>query len=131
MRGGGAVCIIGETVREKLFGPADPLGRHIRVSNVSCEVIGLLEAKGQSGFGTDQDDVVLMPLRTFQRRIAGNTDIGRIIVSAEDGVDTGKVQADIERLLRERRNIARGKEDDFSVRDMKQIAQTMTGTTET
>ena len=70
-----------------------------------------------------------MPLRTFQRRIAGNTDIGTIAISARDGVDTAKVQADIERLLRERRNIARGKEDDFSVRDMKQIAQTSAGTT--
>ena len=63
-----------------------------------------------------------MPLRTFHRRIAGNTDIGILYVSAEDDVDTAKVQADIERLLRERRNITAGKEDDFAVADMKQIA---------
>jgi putative ABC transport system permease protein len=91
--------------------------------------MGVLQAKGQSSFGTDQDDIVLMPLRTFQRRLAGNTDINRVIVSAKDDVATEKVQADIEWMLRERRNITPGKEDDFSVRDMKQIAQTTAGTT--
>jgi ABC-type antimicrobial peptide transport system permease subunit len=70
-----------------------------------------------------------VPLRMFQRRIAGNSDISTIWVAAEDGTDTGKVQAAIEHLLRERRNIGSGKEDDFSVRDMKQIAQTQTATT--
>jgi putative ABC transport system permease protein len=129
VRGGRAACIIGQTVRDKLFGATDPVGQNIRVKNVSCEVIGLLEAKGQSSMGTDQDDVVLLPLRAFHRRLAGNTDIGSIAISAEDGISTAKVQADVERLLRERRNIVRGQEDDFSVRDMRQLAQTVTGTT--
>jgi putative ABC transport system permease protein len=129
LRGGRAVCIIGETVRTKLFAGGDPLGARLRVSNVSCEVIGVLEAKGQSNFGSDRDDTLLMPLRTFQRRIAGNTDIARIFVSAKDGVDTAKVQRDVEWLLRERRNITRGEDDDFTVLDMKQIADTMAGTT--
>jgi putative ABC transport system permease protein len=129
IRGGRAACIIGETVREKLFGRTDPIGQNMRVKNVSCEVIGLLHPKGQSSTGTDQDDVVLIPLRAFHRRLAGNTDIGSISISAKDGVDTAKVQADTERLLRERRNIVRGQEDDFSVRDMKQLAQTTAGTT--
>jgi putative ABC transport system permease protein len=128
-RSGRAVCIIGQTVHAKLFGTADPLGQRIRVKNVSCEVIGVLEAKGQSIVGTDQDDVVLMPLRAFHRRIAGNTDVNTMFVSARDGVDTAKTQAEIERLLRERRNISRGEQDDFSVRDMKQLAQTQTATT--
>ena len=70
-----------------------------------------------------------MPLRAFQRRLAGNTDVSSIFVSAETGVETAKVQADIERLLRERRSITRGKEDDFTVRDMKQITETQTGMT--
>ncbi len=131
IRGGAAACIIGATVQEKLFGKADPLGNHMRVGSVSCEVIGTLVAKGQSSFGTDQDDVVVMPLRTFQRRLAGNTDISRIMVSAKDGVETGKVQTDLERILRERRNITHGEDDDFSVHDMKQIVQAMAGTTET
>jgi putative ABC transport system permease protein len=129
VRAGRAACVIGETVREELFGRADPIGQNIRVQNVSCEVIGLLEVKGQSSFGTDQDDTILVPIRAFHRRIAGNTDVARIYVSAQDGVDTAKVQADIERLLRERRNISRGEEDDFSVRDMKQIVQTAAGAT--
>ena len=128
-RGGRAVCIIGKTVGDKLFGKVDPLGRAIRLGNVSCEVIGLLSPKGQSSFGTDQDDTVLMPLRAFHRRLAGNTDIRRVMISAVDGADTAKVQADLEWLLRERRNIARGKEDDFTVRDMTQIAETQAGTT--
>jgi len=128
-RSGRAVCIIGETVHDKLFGSTDPIGKRIRVNNISCEVIGLLAAKGESGFGTDRDDVILMPLRTYQRRIAGNTDINTINVSARDGMDTAKVQADIERLLRERRGIKPGEEDDFRVADMKQIADTQTATT--
>ena len=128
-RSGRAACIIGETVHEKLFGSTDAIGKRIRVSNVSCEVIGVLAEKGESGFGTDRDDVVLMPLRTYHRRIAGNTDINRINVSAHDGVDTAKVQADIERLLRERRGITAREEDDFRVADMKQIADTQTATT--
>lgn len=129
LRGGRAACIIGATVHEKLYGRSDPVGRSLRVGNVSCEIVGLLQSKGQSSFGSDQDDTVLMPLRTFQRRIAGNTDIGRIMVSASDDVDTAKVQADIERMMRQRRNVAPDREDDFSVRDMKQISQTTAGTT--
>ena len=129
VRAGRAVCVIGKTVRDELFGRADPIGQSIRVQNVSCEVIGLLEAKGQSSFGTDQDDIVIVPIRAFHRRIAGNTDVARIYVSARDGVDTAKVQADIERLLRERRNISRGEEDDFTVRDMRQIVQAAAGAT--
>jgi len=129
VRSGRAACVIGETVRDKLFGREDPLGRSIRVNKVSCEVIGLLSPKGQSSFGTDQDDIVIVPLRMFQRRVAGNSDISTIWVSAEEGIDTSKIQADIERLLRERRNIISSREDDFSVRDMKQIAQTQTATT--
>ena len=128
-RSGRAACIIGETVHEKLFGSTDAIGKRIRVSNVSCEVIGVLAEKGESGFGTDRDDVVLMPLRTYHRRIAGDTDINRINISAHDGVDTAKVQADIERLLRERRGITAREEDDFRVADMKQIADTQTATT--
>jgi len=129
VRAGRAACVIGATVRDTLFGRSDPLGQSIRVGHVSCEVIGLLVPKGESSMGTDQDDIVLMPLRAFHRRIAGNTDINTIYVSAWDGVDTAKLQTDIERLLRERRNIARGQEDDFSVHDMKQIVDTMAGTT--
>ncbi len=128
IRAGRAACIIGETVRKELFGGSEALGGKIRVSNLSCDVIGVLERKGQSTFGTDQDDVILMPLRAVQRRIVGNTDVALINVSARDGVETAKVQTDIERLLRERRNITAGKDDDFTVLDMKQLMDARTGT---
>ena len=126
---GSAVCIIGDTVRANLFGKELAVDRNIRVGKISCVVIGVLGKKGQSGMGRDQDDTVLMPLRTFQRRISGSSDIGTIMVSAAQGAATRSVQADIERLLRERRRIAPGKEDDFRVNDMTQIAETMSGTT--
>ena len=129
LRSGRGVCVVGETLREKLFGGTPAVGKRIRVGKVSCEVIGVLEAKGESGFGSDRDDIVVMPLRTLHRRIAGNSDINTINVSALDGVDTAKVQADIERLMRERRGITSGKEDDFGVADLKQIAETRTATT--
>ena len=79
--------------------------------------------------GDDQDDTVLMPLKLHQRRLGGTTTISSITLSAENGVSTAKVQADVESLLRERRRIAIGKDDDFSVNDMTQIASAMTGTT--
>jgi putative ABC transport system permease protein len=129
VRSGRAACIIGDTVREKLFGASEVLGRSIRVNKVSCEVVGILAARGQSASGIDQDDIVIMPLRAFQRRLAGSADIPTILVSAAEDADTTRVQANIEWLLRERRGIGAAKADDFSVRDMKQIAETQMGTT--
>jgi putative ABC transport system permease protein len=129
-RSGAAVCLLGETVRQKLFGSQDPVGESVRLGKIAFRVIGVLTAKGQTSFGTDQDDVVLIPLRTLQRRLAGNTDVTTIYVSARDGVSTAKVQADIERLMRERRHLPVGGEDDFNVRDMQEIASTLTGTTQ-
>jgi putative ABC transport system permease protein len=126
---GQARCIIGETVRSQLFGSADPTGQQIRVGKVSCPVIGVLAKRGQSGMGTDQDDVVIMPVKVFQRRISGNSNVPQIIISARDGVSTAKVQSDVENLLRERRKIIPGRQDDFNVNDMTQIAEAMTGTT--
>jgi putative ABC transport system permease protein len=130
LRAGKAVCILGATVRKELFGGQDPLGSKIRMENVSCQVIGILEAKGQSTMGTDRDDLILIPLRTFQRRIAGNQDIGLIQVSVQDGASTDKVKQDIEQLMRVRRHISPSEDDNFSVRDMKEIAKMLTGTTQ-
>lgn len=128
-RAGAAVCVIGETVREKLFGRQSPLEARIRLQKLSCEVIGLLAAKGQSSMGTDQDDLVVVPLRTFQRRIAGNNDVGMIQVSAGDGADTETVRLALQRLLRVRRHISAGEDDNFNVMDMKEIANMLSGTT--
>ena len=128
-RSGVAVCVIGETVREKLFGRQGPLGAKIRLGKISCEVIGLLEAKGQSTMGQDQDDVVIMPLRTFQRRVSGKDDVSLIQVSVKDGVSTDKVKVDIGRLMRVRRHLAPNEDDNFSVMDLKEISTMLSGTT--
>jgi putative ABC transport system permease protein len=129
LRSGKAVCILGTTLQKELFGGQNPLGATIRLGKLSCQVIGILKSKGQSTMGTDQDDRVLIPLRTFQRRIAGNQDVGRIHVSAREGASTEKVQKDIELLMRERRRISPTEENDFTVMDMQEIAATLTGTT--
>jgi len=129
LRAGKAVCILGETVRKELFGRQSPLGQRIRLAKLSCQVIGLLEAKGQSLRGSDQDDLIVVPLRTFQRRIAGNQDIRLIQVSVKDGASTQKAEQSIIQLLRERRHISANEEDNFSVMDMKEIAKMLSGTT--
>jgi putative ABC transport system permease protein len=129
LRAGAAVCLLGETVKQELFGAEDPVGASIRLQKVSCEVIGVLTPKGQSGFGQNQDDLVVMPLRTLQRRLVGNSDVNAILVSAREGVATAKVQADLETLLRERRKIRAGADDDFIVRDLKEISSAFTNST--
>jgi len=129
-RAGAAVCVIGETVRKELYGNQDPIGDKLRLKKFACQVIGMLESKGQNSMGMDQDDIVLMPIRTFWRRVAGNQDVAQILVSARDGVPTDKVKKDIELVMREQRHIAANEEDDFSVRDMQEIASALAGTTQ-
>ncbi len=128
-RGGRMVCVLGQTVREKLFGFQDPLGATIRLGKLPCRVVGVLAAKGQSTFGQDQDDFVVIPLRAFQRRISGNRDVGLIFVSAAQSNETAKVQSDIERLFHQRRHVGKLEEDDFRVRDMKEITNVVTNAT--
>jgi putative ABC transport system permease protein len=129
LRAGAAVCILGEAVRKELFGNQEAIGEKLRLNKLSCQVIGVLTSKGQSAGGRDQDDLVVIPLRTFWRRVAGNQDVQMIYVSAREGVSTKKVQRDIELLMRERRRITANEDDDFNVRDMKEIAEALTGTT--
>ena len=128
-RAGRTVCVIGETVRKQLFGQQDPLGARIRLGKGSCQVIGLLKAKGSSTFGQDQDDVVLMPLLAFQRRISGTDDISMIFLSARNGASIDKVKADTEALLKQRRHIGAGESDDFQVQDMREIEALVENTT--
>ena len=130
LRSGAAVCVIGDTVRRELFGNLEPLGSKLRLKKFACEVIGVLDSKGESTMGSDRDDLILVPLRTFWRRVAGNQDISLIQVSAVEGASTEKVKKDIERLLRERRRISSSEDDDFNVRDLKEIAKTLAGTTQ-
>ena len=129
LRAGAAVCLIGETMRRELFGSASAVGVQLRVKQVSCEVIGLLAAKGQGAFGNDQDDVVLVPIKTLQRRITGNTRVNTLLVSMADGSDANRVKASLTDLLRERRKLSSTDEDNFNVLDTKQLAETMSGTT--
>ena len=129
LRAGAAVCLIGETVRRELFGLRPAVGEPLRVKQISCEIVGVLASKGQGAFGNDQDDVVLVPLKTLQRRITGNTRVNTLLVSMKDGSDATRVKAGITQLLRERRKLARGDEDNFNVLDTKQLADTLSGTT--
>ena len=128
-RAGKAVCVIGDTVRDKLFGRQNPVGSEIRIKQFSCEVIGLLKAKGQSAMGSDQDDTVVMPLRTVQRRLTGSQDINRLSISVREGASIDAAKDQLTLLLRERRNIAENEDDDFRVMDTRQIAETLTSTT--
>jgi putative ABC transport system permease protein len=128
-RAGKSVCVIGETVRRELFGNQSPVGGEIRIKQFSCEVIGLLAPKGQSSFGADQDDAVIMPLRTVQRRLTGNQDVNTIRVSVRDGVSIERTMATIRELMRERRKISENEEDNFSVLDTRQIAEALSSTT--
>lgn len=128
-RSGTAVCVIGATLVRELFQGEDPMGRVIRVNSMPCEVTGTLAPKGQSAFGSDQDNTVVMPLRTFQRRIAGSTRIATINVSGLNAAVLPAIQADMTDILRETRRVNPGEEDDFTVRDMTQIAAAMSSTT--
>ena len=128
-RAGKAVCVIGETVRDKLFGRQSPVGSEIRIKGFACEVIGLLMSKGQAAMGQDQDDSVVMPLRTVQRRLTGSQDVGRIMVSVKQGASIDAVKEQLTKLLRERRKIGESEEDDFRVMDTRQLAETLTSTT--
>jgi putative ABC transport system permease protein len=129
-RAGSAVCVIGETVRRELFAGADPIGSALRLRNVSCQVIGLLASKGQAAMGNDQDDIVVMPIATVQRRLTGNQNVSTLLVSMADDADPARVKADLDRLLRERRKLASSDESNFSVLDTRQLAETLSSTTQ-
>jgi len=126
---GKSVCIIGSTVSQNLFRGGQAVGRRIRLGSVSCDVIGTLSTRGQAGFGGDQDDVVIMPIKTVQRRFTGNRDIRLMLVGVDPAYATATVQASITDLLRERRNITGSKDDDFNIFDTKQISDTLSSTT--
>ncbi len=126
---GKSVCILGNTVKNNLYRQADPIGTRMRIAGISCDVIGVLSARGQGGFGGDQDDVLLMPLKTVQRRLTGNRDVRLMLVGVDQAYSTTQVQASLTDLLKERRGIAPGKDDDFFVFDTKQINDTVATTT--
>jgi putative ABC transport system permease protein len=129
LRAGAAVCTIGATVKRELFGDSPALGEGLRVKQITCEIVGVLGSKGQSAFGSDQDDMVFMPIKTLQRRITGNTSVNTLLVSMTEGSDADRVKASLTQLLRERRKLADSNEDNFNVLDTKQLGETLSGTT--
>jgi putative ABC transport system permease protein len=126
---GAAVCLIGESIRRELFGNGSAIGEPLRVKQFSCEIIGVLGSKGQGAMGNDQDDVVILPLHTVQRRVLGNQRVNTLLVSMEDGSDADRIKASLTQLLRERRKLADADDDNFNVLDTKQVADTLSGTT--
>ncbi len=129
-RAGKAVCVIGETVRKNLFDTENPVGSEIRIKQFACEVIGLFKPKGQSAMGSDQDDTVVMPLRTVQRRLTGTQDIARLTISVRKDASLDTAKERLVLLLRERRKISENEDDNFRIMDTRQIAETLTGTTQ-
>ncbi|HEU5060118.1 MAG TPA: ABC transporter permease [Kofleriaceae bacterium] len=132
---GAKVAVLGKTVVENLFGPyADPLGSIVRLNNVPFEIIGVAESKGQSPWGSDNDDVVFIPSTTFRAKLQGDLHQfinGSIQVSAVSKDKTDDAQAQIEELLRRRHRIREGGEDDFQVRNLAEMAQGQTEGAET
>jgi putative ABC transport system permease protein len=132
-RAGAATCIVGETVRREIFGGKpgqDGLGEQLRIKQFSCTVVGVLASKGQAAMGNDQDDTVLLPLRTLQRRVTGNQRVATLLVAMQDGSDSARLKNSLRQLLRERRKLATSDDDNFNILDTQQLAETLSGTTQ-
>ncbi|PKO45306.1 MAG: multidrug ABC transporter substrate-binding protein [Betaproteobacteria bacterium HGW-Betaproteobacteria-3] len=128
--GGAAVCIVGETVRREIYGGRvgqTGLGEQLRIKQFSCEVIGVLASKGQGGMG-DQDDAVVVPLHTLQRRVTGNRRVDSLLVAMQDGSDSAPLKASLRQLMRERRKLAEDDDDNFNIFDTQQLAETLSST---
>jgi putative ABC transport system permease protein len=126
------VAVLGSSTRDQLFGPgADPVGATVRIKNQPFKVIGVLASKGQGAMGQDQDDLVIVPFTTVQKKLLGVQHVSGITVSAGDGVALEQVATQIVNLLRERHQIDAGEEDDFTVRTQEELTSMMTSTTDT
>ncbi len=126
---GKAVCVIGATVVKELFGAENPMGASLRLEKFSCQIIGVLKSKGAATFGMDQDDIIITPLSMYQRRISGNKDISIVLISVKEQDLIEEAKNSITLLMQERRGIRFGDNDDFNIRDMKDLLDTMTSTT--
>jgi putative ABC transport system permease protein len=127
---GSAVCIIGETVRREIYGGLPALGAQLRIRQFSCDIVGVLATKGQGIMGMDQDDVVVVPLNTLQRRVTGTRSIATLLVSMDEGSDGARIKTGLRQLLRERRKLAATDDDNFNILDTQQIADALSGTTQ-
>ncbi len=121
---GQKVCLLGNTVAENLFGDEDPTGKQVRIKGVPFTVIGLLAAKGRSAQGSDQDDTVIMPITTAQRKILGSAFpgmVGPVLVQAKSEALLPQAEAEIAALLDQRHHVGPGKERDFTVRNLSEL----------
>jgi putative ABC transport system permease protein len=120
---GAKVCLIGQTVKEKLFGDSSAVGEQIRVKHVPCKVVGVLAPKGQGTWGQDQDDLIVMPWSTLVRRINGTQSdvVGMIMVEARSSPMVADAQREVTALLRQRHKLAEGGEPDFQIRNLTEI----------
>ena len=126
------VAVLGTVARDQLFGAGnDPVGQMIRIRNQPFRVVGVLSKKGQASFGGDQDDTIIVPYTTVQKRLTGQDFLREITIQAETGVDLQEMVAQIQVLLRERHNIPAGGDDDFLVRTLDEMAGVLTQTTNT
>ena len=123
------VCVIGQTVADNLFPEGDPVGKTVRINKAPFRVVGVLNSKGQSSMGQDQDDVVFVPLTTAMQRLMGITYIRNITIQCENENTIEQVQSDVVTLLRQRHRIRTGEDDDFSVRNLAEIIKTAQETT--
>lgn len=123
------VCVIGQTVADNLFPEGDPVGKTVRINKAPFRVVGVLNSKGQSSMGQDQDDVVFVPLTTAMQRLMGITYIRNITIQCENEKTIEQVQSDVVTLLRQRHKIRTGEDDDFSVRNLAEIIKTAQETT--
>jgi putative ABC transport system permease protein len=117
------VVVLGATVQQNLFGTSDPTGQTVRIGNLPFQVVGVLQAKGQSGIGQDQDDGVFVPITTLQKKITGQDWLQYIMASATSQDASYAAQGQITALLRDRHRIRPGQDDDFSVRNLADVAQ--------
>ena len=129
LNSGKSSCILGSTIVKQLFNGLNPVGERIRLKNFSCDVIGVLESKGASTFGRDQDEIVIVPLTMLQRKIQGNKDVKSILISINDSKNIKNAKEDITLLMQERRKIKVGESDNFHIRDTEDLLSTMTSTT--
>ena len=127
---GAAVCVIGTTIEKEIFGSSNAIGQMLRTGQFSCRVVGVLESKGQAAIGGDQDDLVVMPIQTFQRRVSGNTRVSAILVSVDSQIDRALVSESIRLLMRERRSLSDADDDNFMILDTEEIARRVSSTTE-
>ena len=125
------VCVLGQTLVDQLFGLLDPIGETIRAKDQPCVVVGVLEVKGQSATGQDQDDTLLMPYTAVMKKIKGQTWLDDIMMSATSAAVVDRAEEDIAALLRERHHIRAGANDDFNLRHPTEIAEAVKQSTQT